>query len=64
MSNLLVLLVLLMTTFFSSLFSPARGDELLLFSFLAWYGFRGNSGELSRGQSPVPPGSVLDLPPP
>src|SRR5437762_2031062 len=39
MSYRLVILVLCMTTFLSSLFSPARGDDgLPIYSFEAWYG--------------------------
>ena len=65
MSNLLVLLVLLMTTFLSSLFSPARGQDGCRFSaFLGGMAARGDQARFRVGRSPVPPGGVLDLPPP
>jgi hypothetical protein len=67
MANLLVLLVLVVTICLSSLFSPVSGaeDEFEPNSLLAWFGDQGNSSSLSIvGERPVPPGSVLELPPP
>jgi hypothetical protein len=67
MSNLLVLLVLVVTIFLSGLFSPVSGqeDEFQSYSLLAWYGDNGSPNELSvAGAKPVPPSSVLVLPPP
>ena len=59
MSNLLVILVLLMTTFLSSLFSPARGDdEFPVFSLTGWWGTNGQPVE----QGPVPQGDVFEVP--
>ena len=58
MSNLLVLLVLCMTTFLSSLFSPASGDdELELFSITGWWGI--NELPIHDG---VTSGVVFDVP--
>jgi hypothetical protein len=57
MSNLFVILVLLMTTFLSSLFSPARGDDDFdVFSFTGWWG--SNQSIVGRN---VPPG-IFEVP--
>jgi hypothetical protein len=59
MPNLLVLLVLLMTTFLSSLFSPASG--LQLYSFVGFYGFN-QTRVAPDDPTGVPPGGVLEVP--
>jgi hypothetical protein len=56
MSNLLIILVLLMTTFFSSLFSPASGQEDV-FYFEGWWG----SNATPVGEK-VPQGGVFEVP--
>ena len=58
MSYLLVLLVLLMTTFLSSLFSLANGDDgLPLDSFVGLIG-----SDIRPSLGPVPPGGVGEVP--
>jgi hypothetical protein len=59
MARLLVLLVLVMTTFLSSLFSPAYGQgegEEPPFSMEGWWGSN------QRGLDQVRPGGVFEVP--
>jgi hypothetical protein len=59
MSHLLILLVLLVTTFLSSLFSPARGDDgdeqLPIFSFVGWF------GDAAAPVGSARPGGVIEV---
>src|SRR6266851_10315590 len=59
MSNLLVLLVLLMTIFLSSLFSPTA-SAAQLFSFRGFWG--SNTLSIDPDPAGVPPGGVFEVP--